>query len=127
MPVRRCVVGQSVWSEKVARAKELRRAMTSEEKLVWKRVRANRLYGLSFRRQQIIDGYIIDFYCHAAAVVVEIDGPVHEQHVIAGSYRDRALTHRGFKVLRFTNEEVRQDLDRVIARIAEACCAGQAP
>jgi len=98
MPVRRVVVGQSVWSEKVARAKELRRAMTSEEKLVWERVRANRLYGLSFRRQQIIDGYIIDFYCHAAAVVVEIDGPVHEQQVIADSYRDRALTHRGFKV-----------------------------
>ena len=121
MPARNVVIGQYVNPDKVVRAKELRREMTPEESLVWERVRANRLNGLRFRRQQVIDGFIADFYCHAAALVVEIDGPVHEDRAGYDAGRDRVFKARGLRVLRITNEEVRTDLDGVVRKIAVAC------
>ena len=70
---RNIVVGQKVTSVKVQRAKELRRNMTPEERLLWENLRRNKL-GFHFRRQQIIDSYIADFHCHQAGLVVETDG-----------------------------------------------------
>ena len=99
--------------------------MTPEEHLVWERIRANRLHGLRFRRQQVIDGFIADFYCHAAALVVEIDGPVHDDQQAYDAARDLIFRQRGFTVLRIPNAEVRVDLDGVIAKIGAAC--GTAP
>ncbi len=73
------VTGQIVSPEKLKRAKELRRNMTPAERRIWKHLRANQLDGWHFRRQQIIDGFIVDFYCHKAKLVIEIDGPIHQQ------------------------------------------------
>lgn len=67
MPTRNIVIGQKVDQAKVERAKELRKNLTPEERILWQRLRANRLDGWHFRRQQIIDGFIVDFYCHKAA------------------------------------------------------------
>src|SRR5437868_6953197 len=69
-PVANVIVGQRVEESKVARAKELRREMTPAEKAVWQRLRRNQLGGLHFRRQQVLYGFIADFYCHAAGLVV---------------------------------------------------------
>ncbi|NEQ28797.1 MAG: DUF559 domain-containing protein [Microcoleus sp. SIO2G3] len=115
------VIGQKVTSVKVERAKELRHQMTEEEKILWQHLRANRLNGLHFRRQQIIDGFIADFYCHAARLVIEVDGQIHQQQAEYDAERDRALSARGLRLLRIKNEEVRQNLDSVLARIAKAC------
>jgi very-short-patch-repair endonuclease len=123
-PIKNIIVGQSVSSDKVARSRELRRDMTPAERLMWERLRAHRLHGLRFRRQQIIDGYIADFYCHATAVVVEIDGPVHERREDFDRGRDLAFRQRGLTVLRVTNDEVRNDLEGVLRRIAAACGKG---
>lgn len=71
------VTNQRVTKEKLERAKELRREMTPAEKLLWQEVRANKL-GVHFRRQQIIQGFIVDFYCHKAGLVIEVDGDVHD-------------------------------------------------
>jgi very-short-patch-repair endonuclease len=120
-PIRNIVRGQSVTEEKVLRAKELRREMTPTEKLLWDCLRNNRLEGHHFRRQQVIDGFIADFYCHAAALVVEIDGEIHEQKADTDAERDRILTERGFLTLRFANEEVRSTLGDVLARLAVVC------
>src|SRR5438270_611728 len=87
-PVPNIVIGQRVDPAKVLRSKELRRQMTPAERSLWNCLRANRLGGLQFRRQQVIDGFIVDFYCHAAAVVVEADGPVHEQQAEYDAERD---------------------------------------
>ena len=119
--IRNIVIGQQVSSVKVQRAKELRREMTEEEKILWKHLRANRLNGLHFRRQQIIDGFIVDFYCHAAGVVVEVDGEIHEQQVEYDAERDKILSARGLVMLRFKNEEIRQELAKVLAQIAQIC------
>lgn len=77
MPVKNIIPGQKVTKEKLERAKELRREMIPAEKLLWQEVRAKKL-GVRFRRQQIIQGFIVDFYCHKAALVVEVDGDIHK-------------------------------------------------
>jgi very-short-patch-repair endonuclease len=115
------VIGQKVTRIKIQRAKELRRQMTQEEKILWQHLRANQLNGLHFRRQQIIDGFIADFYCHAARLVIEVDGEIHQQQAEYDAERDRVLSARGLRLLRIKNEGVRQNLDSVLARIAKAC------
>jgi very-short-patch-repair endonuclease len=121
MPARNIVVGQKVAAVKLQRAKELRRAMTGAERTLWERLRGNRLHGFHFRRQQVIDGFIADFYCHAAGLVVEVDGGVHAQQAAYDSERDRVLSQRGLRVLRIGNEQVEKNLDGVLACIAGAC------
>ena len=118
MSARNVVIGQKVYPAKVQRAKELRRQMTEEERMLWQRLRGNRLHGLHFRRQQIIDGFIVDFYCHAAGLVVEVDGEIHQQQAAYDAERDRILSERGLRVVRIENEEVRQDISGVLSRIA---------
>jgi very-short-patch-repair endonuclease len=106
---------------KVERAKELRRNMTEAERLLWHHVRGNRLNGLHFYRQYVVAGFIVDFYCPAARVVVEVDGSIHTQQVESDAERDQVLAGWGLHVLRVTNDEVMQSLTLVLERIAAAC------
>ncbi|MGD0950718.1 MAG: DUF559 domain-containing protein [Candidatus Binatia bacterium] len=106
---------------KVQRAKQLRRQMTEAELILWQRLRRNQLRGFHFRREQVIDGFIADFYCHAAGLVIEVDGGVHCGQAAYDEERDRVLSQRGLRVLRIGNDEVQRDLDGVLGRIAQAC------
>jgi very-short-patch-repair endonuclease len=120
MPSRNIIIGQKVDPALLERAKELRKHMTPEEGIVWQRLRANRLGGWHFRRQQVIAGFIVDFYCHQAGLVVELDGPVHERQEEYDDERDTILESQGLRVLRIKNTEVHQDLELVLERILEA-------
>ncbi len=111
------VIGQRVNVRKLERAKELRREMTTAEARLWAHLRANRLNGLRFRRQQVIDGFIVDFYCNSLALVIEVDGPIHEGQKDADQERDAVFTARGLTILRFTNDEVLHAVPSVLARI----------
>ena len=111
------VVGQKVDEEKVRRAKELRKTMTPEERILWDQLRDNRLNGLHFRRQQVIDGFIVDFYCHALGLVIEVDGGIHRGQTEYDAARDQILLERGLQILRVQNTEVRSDMARLLARI----------
>lgn len=91
------VTGQRVTKEKLQRAKELRREMTPAEKLLWQEVRAKKL-GVRFRRQQIIEGFIVDFYCHKSALVVEVDGDVHDLQQEEDVRREKALSEMGLRI-----------------------------
>ena len=77
MPAKHIITGQHVSPEKLERAKEFRRHMTPVEAKLWQHLRADRLEGIHFRRQQVIDRYIADFYSHQTGLVVEVDGGVH--------------------------------------------------
>ena len=121
MPPKNIVIGQKVSPEKVARAEELRQDMTPTEKILWAQLRTNRLDGLHFRRQQVIAGFIVDFYCHAAGLAVELDGPFHANQVEYDRERDRVLKEIGVRVLRFRNEEVLENLEAVLTTIRMAC------
>lgn len=79
--------------------------------------------GLHFRRQQIIDGYIVDFYCHALSLIVEVDGEIHEKQIEEDRQRDEALTMRGFRVIRFKNKDVLERLTFVLTEIRKTCRA----
>ncbi len=115
------ILGQKVDPQKIHLAKELRHAMTPEEAILWAQLRGNRLAGLHFRRQQIIAGFIVDFYCHAASLVVEVDGEIHDRQVEEDTARDKILTDNGVRVLRFKNNEIRESLDDVLKTILTAC------
>ncbi len=77
--------------------------------------------GFHFHRQQVIDRFIVDFYCHQADLVVEVDGGVHLAQEEYDRARDEALTAHGLRVLRFTNDEIAQHMDLVLSAILEAC------
>jgi very-short-patch-repair endonuclease len=103
------------------KAKELRHTMTPSEQVLWKGLRAGRLGRFHFRRQQIIDRYIVDFFCDQAALVVEVDGGIHIKQEKYDRYRDDYLRRLGLRVVRFTNQEVAHNLDGVLTAILDAC------
>jgi very-short-patch-repair endonuclease len=107
------------------RAKHLRRAMTRAEILLWRYLKAHHLDGLSFRRQAPMGQYIIDFVCHTARLIVELDGETHdfEERQRHDAVRDEWLASRGYCVLRFTNEKVLCSLEGVLTVIRETATA----
>ena len=103
---RKIVRGQNVQAEKLSLAKHLRHEMTPAERALWSALRRNGLDGFHFRRQQVIEGFIVDFYCDAAKLAIELDGSVHEQWKYDQS-RDKSISLRGVRILRFSNEAMR--------------------
>jgi very-short-patch-repair endonuclease len=101
-------------------ARHLRREMTQAERLLWNQSRGNQLDSLHFRRQQVIDGYITDFYCHAAGLVIEVDGAVHRTQVVEDREREQAISLRGLRVIRFTNDRILHDLRNCLTEIRAA-------
>jgi very-short-patch-repair endonuclease len=118
MPVKNIIPGQSVKKEKLQRAKELRRDMTPAEKILWEELRANKL-GVHFRRQQVIEGFIVDFYCHKAALVIEVDGDIHDLQQEDDARREIVLGELGLRIVRFGNDEVAKSLYTVVGNIRE--------
>ena len=121
MPVQGTVSGRPVARRKEARARQLRQQMTPAEAALWQRLRNNQLDGLRFRRQQVIAGFIVDFYCHAAGVIVNVDGEVHCELEAADAERDAILTAHGFISLHLSNAEVLNHLDATVTYINHAC------
>jgi very-short-patch-repair endonuclease len=110
---------QFVTREKLELARELRRKMTPQEEILWHVIRRDALSGLHFRRQQVIAGYVVDFYCASARLAIEIDGSSHLSRTEHDAIRDRALSEIGVATLRISNNEVDQDLGGVLIRIAK--------
>ena len=106
---------------KVARAKELRRSMTLAERVFWKAVRRRGIGGFHFRRQQVIERFIVDFYCHSAGVVVEVDGTIHNETREYDAKRDSVLGGLDLRVVRFSNERVLTDLPAVLRIVCRIC------
>jgi very-short-patch-repair endonuclease len=121
MPVKNIVRGQKVSFEMHERAKNFRREMTPAEKILWKELRTNKLNGLHFRRQQIVHGYFADFYCHQHELIIELDGGVHEFQKVYDAQREEYLRALGFRIIRFTNEEITGNLKGVLQKIVDAC------
>lgn len=116
MEKRGIVIGHK-WSVKQNAAKAMRREMTEAENALWNCLRGNRCAALHFRRQQVIDGFIADFYCHAANLIVEVDGSIHQQQVDYDLLRDRLLSTRGLRIVRFSNDRIYSDLENVLLEI----------
>jgi very-short-patch-repair endonuclease len=97
--------------------------MTLPEVILWQELRDDRFHGMRFRRQHPIGPYILDFYCSAARLAVEIDGLSHnnEQRLRHDEQRDRWLTNHGIRVLRIAAADVLRDetLEHVLTHIAQ--------
>ncbi len=104
--------------EKYKFAKSMRNNPTESEAILWQAIRKRKL-GYKFHRQALMYGWIIDFYCPAKMLLIEIDGEYHNKRRqrIADWYRDKKLKARGFKTIRFKNDEVLNHLLDVIKRI----------
>lgn len=107
-------------------ARELRQNMTEAENVMWQALRGSRVAGLKFRRQQLIDGFIADFFCHCAKLVVEIDGSVHdsEKNLEYDEHRKLVFEARGLREIRFTNDQVMDGLEGVLEKIKREANSG---
>lgn len=95
-------------------ANTLRKNQTDAEKRLWHAVRNRQLSGFKFRRQQLIPPYVVDFVCLKQKLIVELDGGKHAEQQGYDSERTLLLTAQGFKVLRFWNNEVFENLEGVL-------------
>ena len=98
------------------RARDMRGDATLAENLLWQAIRDRRLGGFKFRRQVPLRGYILDFVCFEARIVVEVDGGQHAESV-ADEKRDAAFRAEGFRIVRFWNDEVTENLNAVCLSI----------
>jgi very-short-patch-repair endonuclease len=104
----------------VPNARRLRRGQTLAEEKLWAIVRGRRLGGFKFRRQVPIDRYFADFACWDAKLVVELDGPTHEERELHDLVRTEVLERYGYRVLRFDNDLVLADPGGVAKAIGAA-------
>jgi very-short-patch-repair endonuclease len=109
----------ALWAKLKPLARQMRHDPTPAEDRLWERLRNRQIAGFKFRRQHSIDRFIADFYCADAQIIIEVDGAVHEYTPEEDAIRQEFLESLGFRVLRFTNDDVEQHLDVVIQAITE--------
>ena len=115
--VRVCPVPQELKN----RARELRSNQTDVEAKLWRRLRDRQVFGVKFRRQYPIGSYIVDFCCPTLRLIVELDGGQHAEQSAADQARTCFLETRGYRVLRFWNNQVMTQLDGVLEEISKWC------
>ncbi|UYZ59908.1 UvrD-helicase domain-containing protein [Hymenobacter latericus] len=115
------------WEQTSSFAKTMRREPTPAEEALWQQLRGGNL-GAKFRRQHVIGHFIVDFVCVSAMLIVEVDGAVHgdPEQADYDTGRSYELQELGYRVLRFTNEQVLNDMPKVLVQISEALKAAEA-
>jgi very-short-patch-repair endonuclease len=98
----------------------MRHEPTPAEAALWGRLRRKPFGGIRFRRQHAIDRFIVDFYCHEARLVIEVDGSIHDYTQEEDAIRQAFLESIGLRVIRFSNGDVLTQMDGVLEVIAEA-------
>jgi very-short-patch-repair endonuclease len=109
-----------LWHKLKHFAREMRRNPTPAEEHLWQHLRRAQRHGVKFRRQHTIGQFVVDFYAHEAHLIVEVDGEIHERTQEYDALRTQVLESMGFRVLRFTNDEVFNQTVSVLKRIDEA-------
>lgn len=106
-------------SSSFLKAQSLRNNETQAEKILWEKLRNNQLKGYKFRRQHPVSLYIADFYCHQLKLIIEVDGEYHNtlEQIKKDDERTQVLRDNGMKIIRFTNYEIENNVDKVITEI----------
>jgi very-short-patch-repair endonuclease len=102
-------------------SRRLRNNSTRGEILLWQRLRAGNMMNYKFNRQKPLDKYIVDFYCKALNLVIEIDGSYHfeSEQKLKDDHRQRVLEEMGLNFLRFSEQQVRKDMDVAVKAIED--------
>lgn len=108
-------------------ARELRNNGTDVERLLWRHLRNSQLEGIKFRRQQVIESYIVDFVSFNARIVIELDGGQHADTEAYDEQRDACLRANGFAVLRFWNNDVITNIEGVLEVVRQRCLEAASP
>ena len=108
-------------------ARPLRRQSSDAERVLWRHLRARRLMGYKFRRQVVMEPYIVDFVCLEAGLIIEADGGQHSNQVTYDTRRTVVLEGMGYRVLRFWNHEVLGELQSVLEQIRTALIEAPSP
>jgi very-short-patch-repair endonuclease len=106
--------------EIIAHARQLRRSMTDAERALWRLIRIKQVGEMRFRRQRPVGQYIVDFVCLEAKLILEIDGGQHADQIAYDNARTQFLESLGYRVLRFWNNDVLQNMDGVVTVILGA-------
>ncbi|WP_413171606.1 endonuclease domain-containing protein [Anabaena azotica] len=106
-----------LWEKLKPLARQMRTESTLAEKLLWQRLKNKQLLGFKFRRQQVIDRFIVDFYCHEIKLIIEVDGEIHNYTKVEDAIRQEFLKSLGLRVLRFKNEDVLFRIEGVLEEI----------
>ena len=108
-------------NKNVKLAKILRKNQTEQEEKLWQLIRNNKFYGYKFRRQVPIGDYIVDFLCLEKRIVIELDGGQHNEpeHIRYDNERTAYLERRGYKVIRFWNNEVNENIVGVYEKLQQ--------
>jgi very-short-patch-repair endonuclease len=114
---------QRIGENKLADSRKLRKNPTQLEDILWNSLRNRKCGGFKFRRQQVIDGFIVDFYCEKAKLVIEADGGIHEtsEQKLIDEHRERVFQLHGIATIRFQNEMIINNLSNVLKTIALFC------
>lgn len=96
----------------------MRQALTPQERLFWSDVANRTFFGLKFRKQHGVGGYIVDFYCSDRSLIIEIDGDCHASNPEYDTERARYLSSLGYTVLRYTNRDVLYNIGGVMEDLA---------
>jgi very-short-patch-repair endonuclease len=112
---------RGMYKKKISLARKLRRNMTPAEFKLWETLRNRQIMDLKFRRQEPIGCYIVDFVCFEKKLVIELDGSQHLENEKSDNQRTKELNINGFEVLRFTNDEVTNEINAVIEEIMNYC------
>ncbi len=103
--------------EKIYIARKFRKNQTTTEQIIWEKLRNRQLMNLKFRRQYLIEGYIVDFYCPKLKLTIEIDGPIHSRQVKEDKQRQKDIEEKGIRFIRFKNKDVRYNLKEVLKKL----------
>jgi len=108
-------------------ARKLRKESTDAERLLWKYLRAHRMAGFKFKRQFVIEPYIVDFVCVEARLIIEADGGQHIEQCAEDQARTGYLESSGYRVMRFWNHEILTDTESVLEYIYKALIKSPLP
>ncbi len=101
-------------------ARNLRREATPKEDKIWNALRNRKFLNCKFRRQHVIEGFVVDFYCKKLRLAIEVDGKIHERQKEYDELRQRLIEEEGVKFIRVTNEEINKDIDILFRKIRES-------
>ena len=101
-------------------ARQLRNEQTPSEEKVWSLLRDRRLFGLKFRRQHVIEGFVVDFYCHERKLAIEVDGGIHKKRKEYDKLRQVEIEAKDITVIRVNNEDIEDNCCSLIQKLKEA-------
>jgi very-short-patch-repair endonuclease len=103
-------------------ARTLRKEQTKAEKIVWELIRSRKFMNLKFRRQHVIEGFVLDYYCHEQKLGIEIDGGIHLKRKDYDRLRQEVIESEDINIIRITNKEIAKNKRSILDKIKKAIC-----